>query len=378
MFQSAAPSHPGAALARGRAEPGSVFRSRSAHPAPAGSGPGAVLSPRRGCAASGAAAVRAERGPIQTEGLTGEHSGFIDEVFRPEVKYGRAAGRSRSHVTAEPRDRRRYPAVPLFGSAALQRAVPVGRRAAPQRPHRAVLLPLQGPRSFALAQRLLKHRHGRCADPGAASSPPPTSPSSGPAGPAVPARRRCGPSPRRGKRRSRPASGCSRAALRARSSGGRRAAARGSASTPTSSPRTAAEAADRAGAEGKEAARPREPPAPPPAHPPARIAGHAALGARPSVGSNRRRAYRSDPANGTGRHKAAVAPLRPSANGRPVAPPPAQPRPRRSPAPLSPTAARFFTSPPEISRPAQHVGYLGTFTPGFKTRLRKEHSFVHY
>lgn len=60
---------------------------------------------------------------------------------------------------------------------------------------------------------------------------------------AVPARRRLGPSPRRGRPRSRPASGRRTAAPRARSSGGRRAAARGSASTPTSSPRTTAAAA---------------------------------------------------------------------------------------------------------------------------------------
>lgn len=62
-------------------------------------------------------------------------------------------------------------------------------------------------------------------------------------GPAVPARRRRGPSPRRDRPRSPLASGRRPAAPRACSSGGRRGAARGSASTPTSSPRTTAAAA---------------------------------------------------------------------------------------------------------------------------------------
>lgn len=60
----------------------------------------------------------------------------------------------------------------------------------------------------------------------------------------VPARQGRGPSPRRGRPRSPPASGRTPAAPRARSSGGRRGAARGNASTLPSSPRTTAAAAD--------------------------------------------------------------------------------------------------------------------------------------
>lgn len=315
---------------------------------------------------------RSARGPIQTEGLTGEHSGFIDEVFRPEVKYERAAGRSRSHVTAEPRDRRRYPAVPLFGSAALQRAVPVGRRAAPQRPHRAVLLPLQGPRSFALAQRLLKHRHGRCADPGAASSlPPPPRPQGRPgrryprgggavllpgaaSGVVVP-----------------PAAAVGQLSVRVVVVEGVPQPAAVLPLPPVVLARPRRLRTERA-LRGKKprgrGSRPHRPPltrqlASPAMPPSARVPLWAPIAAA-LTGATRPMAR-----GGTKR------PSRRCALRLMAAP---SPRPRRSPAPLSPAAARFFTSPPEISRPAQHVGYLGTFTPGFKTRLRKEHSFVHY
>lgn len=95
---------------------------------------------------------------------------------------------------------------------------------------------------------------------------------------AVPARRRRGRSPRRGRRCNRPASGRRPAAARARSSGGRRGAARGSAATPTSNPRTTAAAAGGPGGVSRDRpGPPRAPPVPPgPAHPPAAAAGHAA------------------------------------------------------------------------------------------------------
>lgn len=98
------------------------------------------------------------RDPNQTQRLTPYHSGCLLVSFLTGtiVRAGSGAGRSCGSDGRAPR------AAPLLGRAVLQRAVPVGRRAAPQRPHRAVLLPLQDARSFALAQRLLKHTRSLC------------------------------------------------------------------------------------------------------------------------------------------------------------------------------------------------------------------------